>query len=117
RFVTRSLDVSSRTARLNSEFEYQHVSRDYSFTTRANKSSPIGAQSDQSSFGTLERLPELEFTTDTINFQRGWLKRVPARFDLGVGQYSEPGSNINTNRVLLGLTLQDFAIARGNTEI
>lgn len=109
--------ATQRTARLDSQFQFQHVSRDYSFSAQANKSTPVGKQSSTGTFGTLERLPELQFSADTINFKGGWLRSLPLHLDIGAGRYSEPSSNIATDRVLLGLTLQDTPIMRGNTEM
>ena len=117
RSLSDSSSITNRSARLDSQLQFQHASRDYSFSILGNKSSPIGFQSDHSAFGTLERLPEIQFSSDTIGFQGGWLKKVPARLDIGAGQYSEPGTNTNDDRVLVGLTLQEQSIARGNTEI
>lgn len=117
RNINRSENRSSRTARLNSEVRFQHVSRDYSFSLQANRNLPVGPQSDNNAFGTLERFPELQFSTNSYDFQRGWLKRVPLTFDFGFGYFSEPGSNTRTSRTLLGLTLQESSLLRGNTEI
>jgi hypothetical protein len=110
-------ETSQRTADIDSQFQFQHASRDYSFTLDANDNTPIGTQSSGTSFGTLERLPELQFSSDTINFQNGWLRHLPLHFDLGVGEYSEPSSDITTDRILMGLTLQDTPIMKGNTEM
>ena len=119
--LTRSVNDygfgANRTARLESQVEFQHASREYSFDLRDNKSSPLGFQTDKNSFGTLERQPELQFSLNTIGFQGGWLKKVPAELDIGAGQYSEPGSNVNDNRVLIGLNLQEQNLLRGRTEI
>lgn len=122
--LTRSKGASSlpggtetRSGRLESQFQFQHVSRDYSFQLQANKTTPIGSQTGGGVFGSLERFPELLFSSDTVNFREGWLKRLPLRFDFGVGRYSEPGSNAQTERTLLGLTLQDTTILRGRTEM
>ena len=117
RSLTDASGTVNRSASLNSQAQFQHASRDYSFLIQGNKTTPVGFQSDHSAFGTLERLPEIQFSSDSINFKGGWLKQLPTRFDVGFGQYSEPGSNTNTNRVLLGLTLQEQDIVRGRTEI
>lgn len=120
--VTRYLSIANavrnRTMRLNGQFQFQHFSRDYSFQAIASKNVPIGPQSAGSAFGTLERLPELQLAVSTYNFQRGWLKRLPLQMELGVGRYSEPGSEVNTERVTIGLSFQEAAILRGTrTEI
>ena len=117
RNVSDSASSVSRTARLESQAQFQHVSRDYSFTLLSNGSTPIGNQTQGSNFGTLERLPEMQFALNTVGFQGGWLKRVPAELDIGAGQYSEPGSNTNDNRVLVGLNVQQFNLLRGKTEL
>ncbi len=117
RYLNTSPSFSSRTATLQSDFQLQHVSRDYSFSLEANKDSTIGPQSGNGAFGTLEKLPELKFSTDTFNYQRGFLKALPLHFDIGVGRYSEPSHNFTNDRALLGFTLQQFPLMRGRTEI
>ncbi len=112
---TSQFAASNRTETLNSQFQFQHVSRDYSFNAQANKLSPIGPQTNTSSFGSLERLPELQFASDTYNFKGGWLSKFPAHLDFGYGYYSEPGSGTQTSRYLLGLTLQEQTLFRGKT--
>ncbi len=117
RYTSDSGGSISRTARLESQFQFQHVSRDYTYAVNANEDTPLGSQSGGSTLGTLVKLPELQFSSDTINFKNGWLKSFPMHFDIGVGRYSEPSSSIQTERVLLGLNVQDQSILRGNTEI
>ncbi len=117
RYLSTASTFSSRTATLQSNFQMQHVSRDYSFSLEANKDSPIGPQSGNGSFGTLEKLPELKFSTDTSSYQGGFLRSVPLHVDIGVGRYSEPSHHFTDNRVLLGITLQQFNLMRGRTEI
>ncbi len=108
---------SQRTARLDSQLEFRHVSREYAFEALANASTPIGEQTGASAFGTLEHLPEFLLSADSPNFKGGWLSRLPLHFDLGLGRYSEPISSILTDRVLMGLTLQETPILRGRTEM
>ena len=117
RNVSDSSFSDTRTARVDSQAQFQHVSRDYSFSLLSNGSTPIGTQTQGSSFGTLERLPEMQFAMNTVGFQGGWLKRVPAELDIGAGRYSEPGSNTNDDRVLMGLNVQQFSLLRGKTEL
>ncbi|MBC7526277.1 MAG: hypothetical protein H7308_01890, partial [Chthonomonadaceae bacterium] len=108
----------SSTSTLNSQVQFQHLSRDYSFNAQANKLSPIGSQTTTSSFGNLERLPELQFASDTFNFKRGWFRKVPAHLDFGYGYYSEPGAGTQTSRYLVGMTLQEQTLLRGkSTEV
>ncbi len=109
--------TSNRSARLDSQFQYQHSSRDYSLSLQANKTTPIGVQSDNSAFGTLERLPELLLSTDTYNFKGGFLHRLPVRFDFGIGRYSEPSHNFENDRAVLGFTVQPVTIMKGRTEL
>lgn len=109
--------TQNRTARLNSQIQFQHSSADYSFGLQGNKSSPIGTQTGGGSFGTLERLPELTFSADTSNFRGGWLRKTPLHLELGYGQFSEPGSSIQTDRFLMGARLQEQSVLRGRTEI
>lgn len=117
RILTTSDTLNNRTARLDSKFEFRHFSRDYNYSLLYNKDSPLGAQTNNSGFGTLERLPELQMSLDSINFKGGWLRQLPTHFDIGVGRYSEPGSNTQTERVLLGFNIQDYTIMRGRTEM
>ena len=106
-----------RSARLDSQLQFQHTAREYVLGLQANKTTPIGFQSFNGSFSSLERLPEVTFAADTYNFQSGFLKRIPLRLDLGAGQFSEPSSKINTDRELIGLNLNDFNVFRGRTEM
>ena len=118
RSLTTSAFSSTRAETLNTQVQFDHVSRDYSFSLAGNKLSPIGAQTTAGSFGSLERLPELQFATDTTTFRSGWLKSFPTQFNFGYGYYSEPGSNTQTSRYLLGLTLPERSILKGrSTEI
>jgi len=108
---------ASRSARLDSQFQFQHSAREYTLSLQANKTTPIGVQTDNSTFGTLERLPELMLTTDTYNFRGGFLHSLPLRFEFGVGRYSEPSHNFQDDRAVMGLTVQPFTILKGRTEI
>lgn len=109
--------TQNHTKRLNSQIQFQHFAPDYSFGLQGNKSSPIGVQTGGGGFGTLERLPELTFSTDTNNYRGGWLRKLPLHMDLGYGQFSEPGSSVQTDRFLIGARLQEVAILKGRTEI
>ncbi len=107
----------NRSEQLDTQFQLQHVAREYSLTLNANDNAPIGFQSGGSSFGSVEKLPELLASVDTFNFKRGWLKDLPTTFQFGYGEYSEPSSDITTDRVLLGLTTRPITILRGRTEL
>jgi hypothetical protein len=107
----------NRSERLDPMFDLQHIARDWSWDLTANKSIPIGFQSGSSNFGTLEKLPELMMSTDTYNYRGGWLRNLQSSFQLGVGQYSEPTSNVTTDRVLMGWNVQPITITRGRTEV
>ncbi len=109
--------TQNQTARLNTQIQFQHSSLDYSFGLQGNKSSPIGVQTGGGSFGTLERLPELTFSSDTSAYRGGWLHHLPLHLDLGYGQFSEPGSSIQTDRFLVAARLQEQSILKGHTEI
>jgi hypothetical protein len=117
RYLNTSASLLSRTATLDSQFQLQHVSRDYSFSLEANKDATIGLQTGNGNFGSLEKLPELKFSTDTFNYQRGFLRSLPLHFDIGVGRYSEPSHSLTNDRVLLGFTVQQLSLLRGRTEI
>jgi len=117
RYLNTSQDFSSRTATLQSDFQFRHVSRDYSFSLEANKNSTIGLQTGNGSFGTLEKLPELQFSTDTYNYKGGYLRSIPLHFDIGVGRYTEPSHDFTNDRLLLGVTLQQITLMRGRTEM
>ncbi len=117
RSLNDSVSTLNRTERLESQAQFQHLARDYSISLLSNGSTPIGPQTQGSNFGTLERLPELQFALNTAGFQGGWLKRVPAELSFGEGRYSEPGSGTNDNRTLIGLNVQPFSVLRGKTEI
>ncbi len=112
-----SSTTQNLTTRLNSQIQFQHSSLDYSFGLQGNKSSPIGKQTGGGSFGTLERLPELTFSSDTYNYRGGWLRKVPMHLELGYGQYSEPGSSVQTDRFLLATRIQEQPIIKGRTEM
>lgn len=109
--------TTNHSSRLNSQFQFNQTGRDYTLGLQANKSMPIGTQSGNGGFGTLERLPELTFQTDTTNYRGGLLRKLPMRFEMGYGQFSEPGSQVQTDRILMALNVQDYQIMRGNTEM
>lgn len=117
RYLTTFATGINRTATLQSDFQFQHAARDYTFSFEANKNSTIGLQTGNGTFGTLEKLPELKFTTDTYNYRGGWLRNVPLHLDLGVGRYTEPSHNFTNDRFLLGFTLQEISLLRGRTEL
>ncbi len=110
RYVSGSTGTLSRTMRLNSQFEFRHFARDYSYVLNANRSVAIGPQTAGSDFGTLERFPELQVSMDTYNFKGGALKKIPARFEIGVGRYSEPSTTTTTERVLLNVALNESSL-------
>jgi hypothetical protein len=107
----------TRTEQLNPAFDLQHVARDWSWDLNANDSIPIGFQSGGSNFGTLEKLPELTMSTDTFNYRGGWLRNLQSTFQFGIGQYSEPVSDVMTDRVLLAWNVKPITILQGNTEL
>jgi hypothetical protein len=113
--------TSSNTANLDSQFQFQHTSRDYTLGLFANKSFSLENSSGTGSFGTLEKLPELQFSTQTINYKGGYFAKLPAQFDLSVGRYSEPGhsnqSRLENDRVDFGFKIPDFTLMRGKTEM
>ncbi len=109
--------VVNRTARLDSQVQFQHAAREYNFTFNANKDTPIGFQSANTSAGTLERLPEFQFTADTINFKGGLLRKLPSQLMLDFGRYNEPISQVNTERLLASINVPQITILRGRTEI
>jgi hypothetical protein len=112
-----SASFGSLEADLETSFQFQHVSRDYSWTLDANKTVDIESTSGAGLFGTVERLPELQMSTDTINFKDGWLRKFPLHLDLGVGEYSEPGTGIDTDRFLIGITAPEQSLISGRTEV
>ena len=69
----------------------------------------------------MERLPEILFSTQTINFKGGYFAKLPAELDIGVGRYSEPGhenqSRLEDDRLSFLYKLQDITIMRGNAEM
>ncbi len=115
--TTPAVDNSTRSARIDSDLQFQHYSREYSYTLSANKSTPFGKQTGGSSFGTLEKLPEFQFTADTNNFRGGFLRKIPTNFLVDIGRFNEPSSHINTERYLVGATVQQFSLLRGRTEL
>ena len=107
----------NRTAQLVSQLQIQHVSSDYQYTLSANGDTPIGPQTGGRFGGGLEKLPELLVDTDTLTYKGGWLHKIPTQFQFGFGRYSEPGSNVNTDRILLGMNIEPFRVMKGRTEI
>ena len=107
----------NRTARLDSQFQFQHTSREYAFTFNANKDTALGFQSAGSNFGTLEKLPEFQLTADTQNFKGGTLHRLPTQFLLDLGRYNEPINQVNTERLLASINVPQITLLRGRTEL
>ena len=114
---TPGTSTTNRSARIDSQFQFQHTSREYSYTFSANKDTPFGPQSSNSTFGTLEKLPDLQFTADTVNFKGGLLRQLPASFLLDLGRYNEPVNQITTERLLASLNVPQISILRGRTEL
>lgn len=102
---------------LASQFQLQHVAREYSLTLDENSDTPLGPSRSNTASGTIERLPELLAAVDTINFKSGWLHTLPFHFDFGVGEYSEPVSNVSDYRALMGFLLDQTPVLKGRTEL
>ncbi len=117
KYQSLSNGITNQNTRLNSQLQYNQTGRDYTFGIQANKSMPIGMQSGNGGFGTLERLPEITFLSDSSNYRGGLLKRLPLRFEMGYGQFSEPGSQTQSDRFLMALNMQDVQVMRGRTEM
>lgn len=115
--ASTSTSSTQRSAFLTSSVNYNHTAREYTLTFDANKNTTIGSQTSGSNFGTLEKLPELQFSADTINFKGGWLRNLPANFLFGIGRYSEPSTSTDTERAVLALNLEQFSVLRGRTEV
>jgi hypothetical protein len=114
---TGGTESETRSERLNPSFDLQHIAREWMLDLNANDSIPIGFQSGGSSSGTLEKLPELMVSTDTYNYRGGWLRNLQSSFQFGIGQYSEPSTNIITDRVLMAWNTQPITVMKGNTEL
>src|SRR5579884_272308 len=118
RFVNSGSGIGSLSQQLNPQIQFEHDSRDYALTLQANTSLALGAQSSQTSnIGILERLPELQLSSDTYNFKGGWLQKLPLHLDFGAGRYSEPGTDVTADRFLTGLAFQDTPVLRGRVEM
>ncbi len=119
--TTPSADTITRTGSLDGQFQMMHISRDYSLGLTANKSINLDPSAATSGFGTLERLPELQFSTQTINYKGGYFAKLPAQLDIAVGRYSEPGhlnqSRLEDDRITFAFKLPDFTLIRGRTEL
>lgn len=109
------------TSLLDTQFQLQHVAREYTLGLTANKSIDLSPSSTSSGYGTLEKLPEIQFSTQTINYKGGYFAKLPAELDIGVGRYSEPGHENNTrledDRITFAFKTQDISVMRGNTEM
>lgn len=115
--TTPASKPSTTTARIDTQFQFQHTAREYSYTFGANKDTPFGAQSPNSSFGTLEKLPEFQLMVDTTNFKGGDLKVLPMQFLMNLGRYNEPSTQIDTERMLFNLNIPQITIMKGRTEL
>ena len=115
--TTPATETINRTARADTQFQFQHTSREYQYAISANKSTPIGPQSAGSSIGTLEKLPEFQFTADTINFKGGLLRQLPTTFTADLGKFNEPASKTFTERLLVGFNIPQLTVMRGRTEL
>lgn len=115
--TTAASEAINRTARADTQFQFQHTAREYQFMLSANKSTPIGFQSAGTSIGTLEKLPEFQFTADTINFKGGLLRQLPTTFTADLGKFNEPASKTFTERLLLGFNIPQITVMRGRTEL
>ena len=109
--------TANRSAHLDSQFQFDHTAREYALSLQANKETAIGVQTGGGSFGSLEKLPELRFTSDTYNFKGGFLHQIPLRLEIGAGRFSEPSHSFQDDRLTLGLQLNEVSVARGRTEI
>ena len=91
--------------RLDSALDITSPERLGTFELLANKFTNLSPNTGQAGFfyGT-EKLPELRFTTDPQHLGiRGAYVPQSARFDLSVGQFNEPSSKVDTNRVRFNL--------------
>jgi hypothetical protein len=109
------------TSTVDGQFQLEHVAREYTLGLSANKTLNLDPSSETTGFGTLERLPEILFSTQTINYKSGYFAKLPAELDIGVGRYSEPGHENNSreedDRLSFLFKLEDITILRGNTEM
>ncbi len=117
RFLSEGAGFLSLSKLLNGDIKYQRTASDYLLTLEAAGSIPLGGQTGNGSFGTLQKLPELTISGDTYRFKGGWLHNLPIMFQIGAGDYSEPGSGVTSGRYLLGLTTQPISVMRGRTEM
>ncbi len=112
---------SNSSATLDSQFQFQHISRDYTLGLSANKSFSLASTGSSGTFGTLEKLPELQFSTQTINYKGGYFAKLPAELDIGVGRYSEPGhtnqTRLENDRLSFTFKVPDITVMRGRTEM
>ncbi len=113
--------TGSNTASIDTMFQLQHVSRDYSLGLTANKTIDLASSTVSGGYGKLEKLPELQFSTQTINYKDGLFSRIPLQLDIGAGRYSEPGHQSNTreldDRVTFSIKTQDLTVIRGKSEM
>ena len=115
--TTPASSSAQRTARIDTQFQFQHTSREYDYIFSANKDTPFGPQSSNSTFGSLEKLPEFQLNINTLNFKGGDLRLIPATLLLNLGRYNEPSNKINTERLLFNANIPQITILRGRTEI
>ncbi|MDE2126553.1 MAG: hypothetical protein KGJ62_08185 [Armatimonadetes bacterium] len=117
RYLTSGSGVAAQnSATLDSSLEFQHTAPDYQLTLSANDTTNLSG-SRGLGFGTLEKLPELMVSADTYNFKRGWLHRIPAHLEFGMGQYSEPANNTVNDRLAMGFTVDDMQLVKGATQV
>lgn len=91
------------TTRMQADWRSDH----YVLQCVANKSITLGAGTSQSYFSGVERLPEISLSS--FRFTGGLLSRLPATFQLSVGDYREAGTTgagaTGESRAVMGFDL------------
>lgn len=82
------------TQQLATRFQMDQRENNYLLQIAANKSVPLGKQTQQSFFGGVEKLPEVSLSN--YRFTSGPLSTVPATLSFSAGQYSEGGGGFSS---------------------
>ena len=101
----RAYDSTGMTAadrELNSEFELRQREDKYDLALTASKRTDLDGSAflGDNFYSSLDRLPELTFTTDSYRMGKSFLFGLPSRITLGAGRYHEMPSDISKNRLL-----------------
>jgi hypothetical protein len=101
------------TQQLNTRMELRRQRKAFDLLLQANDSSDLGSEGRGG--GGLQRQPELQLTTDSFRFPRGFFATtLPLRLLVSAGRFHEEPQSVSTERYQLQLDLANKRLERGS---